>query len=60
MWVLKNKITGVFIESVNDDRSVKTTDSKIYAAHFSSWSVAASTASGLKNNWFVPVAKEEA
>ena len=59
MWVIKNNITGAFLEKVNNDTTVTTTDSKVYAAHFSSWSVAAAPATQLKSNW-KPVPKDEA
>lgn len=58
MWVIKNNITGAFLEKVNNDKTVSTTDSKVYAAHFSSWSVAASAIRGLID--FKPIPKDEA
>lgn len=59
MWVIKNTITNQFFAGWNEDQTIQTTDSKVYAAHFSSWDNAAYELRLLTTNWKA-VPKEEA
>lgn len=60
MWVIKNEITKAFFAGWDEKRGVvQTTDSKIYASHFSSWDAAAKEIKILSGHW-KPVPKEEA
>ena len=51
MWVIKNIVTDQFFAGWTDDNWIETTDSKVYAAHFSTWDKAAEDLRLLTINW---------
>jgi hypothetical protein len=60
MWVIINTTTGKYFSGWNDLKTeIRTTDSKIYAAHFASWDNAAYEMRLLVGNWKA-LPKEEA
>ena len=51
MWVIKNKVTGLFFAGWSGWDTINTTASIKHALHYSDWDTAAADMGQMTNNW---------